>query len=83
MAALEPHRVVSDNAEQPSWPLGGPPWLRAAEGVLDATVVDPDEDIAVHATKSVVELSARQTLDIANARLTLSGAAGAAPIQYP
>jgi hypothetical protein len=51
--------------------------------VLDATVFNLDEDFAVHATESVVELSTRRTLATASVRLTPNGAASTTSIQYP
>lgn len=83
MAAREQHRVVSVNAKQSSWPLVERPWLCAAKDVVDATVFDPDEDIAAHATESIARLSACQPLATASVRVTSNGAAGTAPIQYP
>jgi hypothetical protein len=83
MPALEPHRLVSVNAMQPSRPLVEPTWLRAAEGVLDAPVFNLDADFAAHATESVVELSTRRTLETASACVTANGAVSTTSIQYP
>ena len=83
MSALEPHRVVSVNALQPSRPLGGPPWLRAAQRALDATVFKPDEHIAVPATESIVKLITRRTLETDSVLVTPNGAASTTSTQYP
>lgn len=83
MVAREQHRVASVNAKQSLRPLVEPAWLRAAKGVLDAAVLNPDEDITAHATESIVKLSASQSLATAGVRVTSSGAASTAPIQYP
>ncbi len=83
MAAREPRRVASLSAKQPSRPLAERAWLRAAKDVLDATVFDPDEAIAAHATESIARLSACQPLATAGVRVTSNDAAGTAPIQYP
>ena len=83
MAAREQHRVASVSAKQSSRPLVEPAWLRAAKGVLDAAIFNLDEDGAAHASESMVKPSARHPFATAGVRVTSSGAASTAPIQYP
>lgn len=83
MDAHEPHRVVSVNVKPSSWPRVERLWLSATRGVLDATVCNPGEAIAAHATNPIGILSACQPLARDGARVTLNGLASTAPIQYP
>ena len=83
MDAHEQHRVVTVNVKPSSWPRVERLWPGATKGVLDATVCNPGEDIAAHATDPIDDLSACQPLARAGTRAGSSCAASKAPIQYP
>jgi len=83
MDTHEPHRVVSVNVKPSSWPRVERLWPSATRGVLDATVCNPGEAIAAHATDPLGKLSACQPLASDGARVTLNGSASTALIQDP